>query len=147
MEIFRVVFCFDENLVSQVQAAAASLLDARGPGDHFELHCVCTKAAGIAQAPLEQVIKIALGRLLHLNSVPTFYLGRMMNLLLFAILGMLAVRKMPFGKNILFATALLPLTLQQVASYSYDSVIIAFAFYYVATCFDLAFWINFFFCP
>ncbi len=57
MEIFRVVFCFDENLVSQVQAAAASLLDARGPGDHFELHCVCTKAAGIAQAPLEQVIK------------------------------------------------------------------------------------------
>lgn len=91
---------------------------------------VCYTPAGIG---------IAIGRLLHLNSVPTFYLGRMMNLLLFAILGMLAVRKMPFGKNILFATALLPLTLQQVASYSYDSVIIAFAFYYVATCFDLAY--------
>lgn len=91
---------------------------------------VCYTPAGIG---------IAIGRILHLNSVPTFYLGRMMNLLLFAILGMLAVRKMPFGKNILFATALLPLTLQQVASYSYDSVIIAFAFYYVATCFDLAY--------
>lgn len=91
---------------------------------------VCYTPAGIG---------IAIGRILHLNSVPTFYLGRMMNLLLFAILGMLAVRRMPFGKNILFAVALLPLTLQQVASYSYDSIIIAFAFYYIATCLDLAY--------
>lgn len=53
----RVVFCFDENLVTQVQAAAASLLDARGSDDHFEIHCVCTKAAGIMQEPLEQIIK------------------------------------------------------------------------------------------
>ncbi|MDE7358205.1 MAG: glycosyltransferase family 8 protein, partial [Lachnospiraceae bacterium] len=57
MEILRVVFCFDENLVTQVQAAAASLLDARGLEDHFEIHCVCTKAAGSAAKPLEQVIK------------------------------------------------------------------------------------------
>lgn len=57
MEILRIVFCFDENLVAQVQAAAASLLDARGPDDHFEIHCVCTKAAGIAAEPLERVIK------------------------------------------------------------------------------------------
>ncbi|MDE6603332.1 MAG: glycosyltransferase family 8 protein [Lachnospiraceae bacterium] len=57
MEILRVVFCFDENLVTQVQAAAASLLDARGLEEHFEIHCVCTKAAGIAAKPLEQVIK------------------------------------------------------------------------------------------
>lgn len=56
METLRVVFCFDENLVAQVQAAAASLLDARGPDEHFEIHCVCTKAAGSIQAPLEQVI-------------------------------------------------------------------------------------------
>lgn len=57
METLRVVFCFDENLVAQVQAAAASLLDARGPEDHFEIHCVCTEAAGTVQAPLERVIK------------------------------------------------------------------------------------------
>lgn len=57
MERLRIVFCFDENLVAQVQSAAASLLDARGPEDHFEIHCVCTEAAGTAQAPLERVIK------------------------------------------------------------------------------------------
>lgn len=57
MEMFRIVFCFDENLVSQVQAAAASLLDSRGAGDHFEIHCVCTKEAGIAEPLLEQIIK------------------------------------------------------------------------------------------
>lgn len=57
METLKVVFCFDENLVAQVQAAAASLLDARGADDHFEIHCVCTKEAKIVQAPLERVIK------------------------------------------------------------------------------------------
>lgn len=57
METLRIVFCFDENLVAQVQVAAASLLDARASDDHFEIHCVCTKAAGIMQAPLEQIIK------------------------------------------------------------------------------------------
>lgn len=53
----RVAFCFDENLVTQVQAAAASLLDSRSPGEHFEIHCVCTKTAENVQEPLEQVIK------------------------------------------------------------------------------------------
>lgn len=57
METLRVVFCFDENLVTQVQAAAASLLDSRGLDEHFELHCVCTKKAGIAKTPLEQIIR------------------------------------------------------------------------------------------
>ena len=47
MEKLRVVYCFDENLVAQVQAAAASLLDSRGPDDHFEIHCVCTPAAEV----------------------------------------------------------------------------------------------------
>ena len=57
METLRIVFCFDENLVAQVQAAAASLLDSRGPDDHFEIHCVCTPAAELVGAPLKQIIK------------------------------------------------------------------------------------------
>lgn len=55
--LMKIVFCFDENLVTQVQAAAASLLDSRGPDDHFEIHCVCTEGAEIAGMPLEQIIK------------------------------------------------------------------------------------------
>ncbi|MCX4324094.1 MAG: glycosyltransferase family 8 protein [Lachnospiraceae bacterium] len=53
----KIVFCFDENLATQVQAAAASLLDSRGSDDHFEVHCVCTEGAEIAGMPLEQIIK------------------------------------------------------------------------------------------
>ncbi len=93
-------------------------------------NCVCYIFSGIG---------IAIGRWLQLSSAVTFYLGRFMNLILFAVVGMLAVRKMPFGKNILFAVALLPLTMQQVASYSYDSMIITAAFYYIATCLQLAY--------
>lgn len=57
MKMLKAVFCFDENIMAQVQAAAASLLDARGVDDHFEIHCVCTEAAETVQAPLQQVIK------------------------------------------------------------------------------------------
>ncbi|MGN0571712.1 MAG: DUF2142 domain-containing protein [Candidatus Fimenecus sp.] len=91
---------------------------------------VCYAASGLG---------IAVGKLLHLSSALTLYLGRIMNLLLFAFLGACAVKKIPFGKNIFFVAALLPLTLQQVASFSYDSVIIAFAFYYLAECAHLAY--------
>lgn len=57
MEKLKVVFCFDENLTAQVQTAAASLLDSRGLGDHFEIHCVCTKEAEAAGPPLERIIE------------------------------------------------------------------------------------------
>lgn len=98
--------------------------------DFISGNYVCYAASGFG---------IAVGKVLHLSSLFTFYLGRTMNLLLFAFLGACAVKKIPFGKNILFAVALLPLTLQQAASYSYDSVIIAFAFYYLAEVLYLAY--------
>lgn len=56
MQTLRIVFCFDENLVMQVQAAAASLLDACGEDECFEIHCVCTRAAEIVEKPLRAVI-------------------------------------------------------------------------------------------
>lgn len=56
MEILRVVFCFDENLVAQVQVAAASLLDACVEDVHCEIHCVCTEVAGIVAESLGRVI-------------------------------------------------------------------------------------------
>ncbi len=57
METLRVVFCFDENLVAQVQVAAASLLDACGPETHCEIHCVCTPEAGCVEEPLGRVVE------------------------------------------------------------------------------------------
>lgn len=58
METLKAVFCFDENLTAQVQAAAASLLAAGAYDDVcFEIHCVCTKEAGTVEEPLGRLIK------------------------------------------------------------------------------------------
>ncbi|MDD6070286.1 MAG: DUF2142 domain-containing protein, partial [Clostridiales bacterium] len=45
-----------------------------------------------------------------------------------------AVKKLPFGKSILCAVALLPLTIQEIASCSYDALIIAVSVLYVSYC-------------
>lgn len=128
------------NYKPSVSSYATAINNILGVEENEEMvQTSCARVSGNYVCYVLSGLGIALGRLLHLNSMPTFYLGRMMNLLLFAILGTLAVRKIPFGKNILFAVALLPMTMQQVASYSYDSVIIAFAFYYIAICLDLAY--------
>lgn len=130
-----------EPAVSTYAAAINAALGAKENKDDFVIlqsnaisgNYVCYIPAGIG---------IAIGRALGASSVVTFYLGRFMNLLLFAILGMLAMRKMPFSRNILFPVALMPMAMQQVASYSYDSVIFAFAVYFVAACLDLAYQRN-----
>lgn len=58
METLRAVFCFDENLTAQVQVAAASLLTASaGDAVCFEIHCVCTREAGIVKEPLGRLMK------------------------------------------------------------------------------------------
>lgn len=66
---------------------------------------------------------ITVGRLLGLGTTLTFMLGRWLNLLVFGLISYFAIRKVPFGKSVVFVWAMLPITLQQVASYSYDSMI------------------------
>ena len=70
---------------------------------------------------------ITVGRLLGLGTTLTFMLGRWFNLLVFGLISYYAIRKLPFGKSVVFVWAMLPITLQQVASYSYDSMINALA--------------------
>ncbi len=70
---------------------------------------------------------ITVGRLLGLGTTLTFMLGRWFNLLVFGLISYYAIRKVPFGKTVVFVWAMLPITLQQVASYSYDSMINALA--------------------
>lgn len=129
---------YGKHLVPSTGAYAAAINNILGvPENEETISIISNYITGNPVCYLFSGFGIAVGRWLHLSSVLTFYMGRMMNLLLFAVLGSLAVRRIPFGKNVLFAVALLPLTLQQIASYSYDSVILAFAFYFVAICFDL----------
>lgn len=66
---------------------------------------------------------ITIGRILHFSPIITFLLGRLFNLVLFIIAVTYAIKKIPFGKSIVFLWALLPITLQQASSFSYDAVL------------------------
>lgn len=81
------------------------------------------------------VIGIILARVLHLGEVPLLVLGRWLGLLAFALMVYIGMKKLPFGKATLFLISIMPITLQQVNSFSYDSVTLGFAFLY--TCYIL----------
>lgn len=75
---------------------------------------------------------ILLARTLGLGTIPLFYLGRLTNLLCVALLIALAVNLAPIARTPMMATALLPITLQQISSYSYDGPLIGLSFLFFA---------------
>ena len=96
---------------------------------------VASKAQFVKTTPyvyFPATLGITFARLLNLSSGAVFYAGRICNLLFFAFAGFLAIRKIPFGKMILFAVGLLPMTMQQVSSYSYDAVVFGLAFMFIS---------------
>lgn len=82
---------------------------------------------------IPQAIGLTLGRLLNLNFLGVFYLGRLTNLFFFAVCVYFAVKRIPRFKELMTLTALLPMTLQQAASYSYDAFINGMAFLFIAS--------------
>lgn len=70
-------------------------------------------------------ISILLGKLLNLGTYPLFYLGRLFNAASFIICAIASYRIIPFGKKVIVALSLLPMTLHLAASYSYDVGIIS----------------------
>lgn len=94
-----------------------------------------TMVPGIVYIPA--AIGISAGRLLKLSPMLTMQLGRICALVIFVFLVYFAICIAPFGKNLFGALAFLPITLQQAASASYDSITIGFIFLYTALCFYL----------
>lgn len=90
-------------------------------------------------AYVPQAAGISIARLLGLSTLPLLYLGRLMNLLFFVLMTWLAMRRMPFGREVLFGVALLPMTLHLSASFSYDVMIMGCMFCFTAVCLDLAY--------
>lgn len=90
-------------------------------------------------AYVPQAVGITLARLLGMNSIGLAYLGRLFNLLFYVGMTFLAMRRLPFGKEVLFGVAFLPMTLHLTGSMSYDAIILALAFYFTAVCLDLAY--------
>lgn len=78
-------------------------------------------------------IPIAICKILNVNGFWTWISGRMINLAIYVLLVYLAIKIIPFGKNIPFTIALLPMSMQQAMSYSYDSWIIASSIFVVSS--------------
>ncbi len=90
-------------------------------------------------AYVPQAVGITIARLLGLNSIWLVWFGRLFNLAFFVAVTTLAMRRLPFGKEVLFGVALLPMTLHLSASLSYDVMIMACLFLFTAICLDLAY--------
>lgn len=72
---------------------------------------------------IPQVIGVTVGRILHLNFIWKFYLGRLCNLIFFVICVYFAIKIIPLKKYLVFVIGLLPMCLHQAASFSYDGFI------------------------
>lgn len=77
-------------------------------------------------------IGISIGRLLGLSAILTIMLGRIGNLIVFVLMTGLAIRWIPYGKNVMALLGLLPIAVQQAASASYDAVINGTLFLFIA---------------
>lgn len=88
---------------------------------------------------MPQAIGISLARLLGLNTVSLLYFGRFCNLLFFVAMLYWSMKRIPFGKEVLFGVAVLPMSLHLAASFSYDVMILSCMFLLTAVCLDLAY--------
>ena len=76
---------------------------------------------------------------LRLGFVPALLLGRLANLVCFALLAAAAVKYAPFGRRVFAAAALLPMTLHLAASFSRDALLLGLCFAFAALCLHAAF--------
>ena len=75
-------------------------------------------------------IKIA--HLLNLGYVPLMYMGRLMNLLFFAVCLYFSIKITPLGKEVFMALGMLPITLHIANSFSRDVFVISLGFLFTA---------------
>lgn len=90
-------------------------------------------------AYVPQALGITFGRLISMSGIGLMFMGRLFNLLFYVLVVWLAMKRMPFGKEVMFGTAMLPMTLHLTGSMSYDVMILALSFYFTACCLDLAY--------
>ncbi|MBR5111576.1 MAG: DUF2142 domain-containing protein [Clostridia bacterium] len=80
-----------------------------------------------------QMIGLAAARLLRLNFLQSFYLGRFVNLLFYVLCLAIALRRTPRFKLMFGLIGILPMALHQAASFSYDSFINGIAIIFTAS--------------
>lgn len=67
-----------------------------------------------------QSLGVTIARLLKMNRVKLFFLGRLFNLAFYVTCVYIAIKKTPIHKTLFGIIATLPILMQQAASYSYD---------------------------
>ena len=81
---------------------------------------------------IPSALGISLGRIMGLSTLLTYFLGRMFNLIIYIIISTLAIKIIPYKKNAAAMVMLLPISVQQAASISYDAIINSVLLFYVA---------------
>lgn len=72
---------------------------------------------------IPQAIGITISRLFKMNTLKTYYAGRMSNLIFYAICVFIAIKNTPIHKLLFGIISVLPIFIQQAASFSYDGFI------------------------
>lgn len=83
---------------------------------------------------LFSVIGLTIGRVLQMNIISIFYLTRFFNLLEYIVLTFFAIKLIPVFRRTFFAITILPMSLLQAASVSYDATVMGVVFLFVAMC-------------
>lgn len=76
---------------------------------------------------LPQVIGLWVGRIIHLPLLATAYLAKLLNMIVCILVLYFSLKYIPIFKDILFFLAFLPITMQAMASFSPDGLVIATA--------------------
>lgn len=87
---------------------------------------------------LPQAFGIFIGKLLHLEPLWLFYLGRVFNLLVSVILIFIAIKTTPVLKWLFFLLSIMPMTIYEMSSLSYDALTISLSFLLIATILNYA---------
>jgi len=82
---------------------------------------------------------IAVARIFQFNTVTMLIFGSIFNLVVYIVLTYFAIKLMPFGKIVLFSILLFPMSMQQAASFSPDSVANGLSFFVIAYLLHLIF--------
>lgn len=88
---------------------------------------------------LSQAIGMFITRVLGCDLIIQLYAGRIMNLLVSLLLIYYAIKYIPFNKFLVIVIALLPISMQEMASLSSDALTIAISLFYVSYILHLRF--------
>jgi len=91
---------------------------------------------------LPQAIGISIARTINAGTMTMVTLAKLFNLITFTAMVLWALSRMPFGKKLMMASTLLPMTINLAASMSYDAMLIGCAYMFIAKVLQLSYGEN-----